>query len=603
VTRISWSDPSLSGGLFEKIVACLLGIENPDAIRIRTSQGDAGVDILAPVDDETIDVYQLKHYPHRMHWTKVKESLARLSSGQWMGWTIRNWHLVVPKQPTKENLAKLRELSKDVPFKAKWFGEDKLVPLAAAHPEVEEYYLGDGRARLQHLVEDWDNSLSRIAAGNAPRIEDVQERLSEMATALGGTDPHFRYGLEVHPATSGRYIVVRPDAIAASSREFGGHIITCHTYPRYRGAVEDAADRMGGRLQLTPSAAARLAEVIAVGGAPLLFTPEDVVALELPRVGHQPPPDAQWFARITPIVDVTPEALRLVVKAMDGEQLVTRLTRTGLTTGTDGATAIWTSPGRCVEVTTVARAEPQHISVSIQPSDRLNGPISDVVDDLPLLRAVQPGASIAIGGPVGPIDPDAPSVEIARGIVSREAVAMLDALRVIQDHTRTVITVPEELTTKELADVIETAALLEGLPTTGDMLRETLTVTWPVDALGPGGAQDLFSENFALGVSLDCGRELSLPHQSVHLTEDLCFVRLLRTATVGTVHEDEQDGDPVVRVSFAPGPIPIWIDQRIGDPSEFTDELQQRLCEHDAPISVESLSAELSSRGSRPTRS
>lgn len=161
--RINWADPSLSGGLFEKIVGCPLGIEHPDSIRVRASQGDGGVDIFIPISERAIDVHQVKHHPDRLHWTKIQESLGRLADGTWLGRTVRAWYLTVPKQPTPENLTKLDEITGDVPFDTHWFGEDHLTALAARHPEVGDYYLGDGRAQLERHIQDcWDSCLARI---------------------------------------------------------------------------------------------------------------------------------------------------------------------------------------------------------------------------------------------------------------------------------------------------------------------------------------------------------------------------------------------------------------------------------------------------------
>lgn len=154
--RINWADPSLSGGLFEKIVGCLLGIEHPRSVRVRPAQGDGGVDIFDPVDTAGIDVYQAKHYPDRLQWTKIGNSLGRLSSGVWLGHRVRDWYLTVPKQPTPGDLEKLGELAETVPFDLHWFGEDRLAALVAAHPEVGDYYLGDGRAQLERHIEDWE---------------------------------------------------------------------------------------------------------------------------------------------------------------------------------------------------------------------------------------------------------------------------------------------------------------------------------------------------------------------------------------------------------------------------------------------------------------
>lgn len=594
--RINWADPSLSGGLFEKIVGCLLGIEHPRSVRVRPAQGDGGVDIFDPVDAGEVDVYQAKYYPSRLHWTKIAKSLGRLAEGTWLGRRVRDWYLTLPKQPTPGDLAKLDELARTVPFELHWFGEDRLAALVAAHPEVGDYYLGDGRAQLERHIQDWESCLERLRLGSSPRVEDVQDRLAEIAAALGRQDPHLEYGVEVHPALHDAGLLARPHVIALSSCIVGDSIVTCHVYPRYRGAEEDAADRLQLRLDLTPEAAAKVAEAIAVGGSPVVLEPSDIAGYELPTVGHQAPAAAEFHARLTPEVDTTPAHLRLVVTTA-GDRTVARFTRTSISRGNEGATSVWSSPHRCFEVTLVFNKLRKRLRMSIRRSTDFDGPITDVSGDINLMRAMQPGAEVALALDHGPIESAGITVVLGDSLVDLRVVAMLDALRVIQDHTRTVVTVPDEITGSEFVDLVETAALLDGLPITGDMRTERTAVTLDKSAVGPGGAQDLFADDFTLGILCSAGTELHLPHQTVHLADELLFIRVFRTARVATI----DDTDPEhATVTLAPGAIPIWIDQRIQRRDDFTDALHHELCNHNAPISSDELVAQLSMRGRAP---
>lgn len=599
MARINWADPSLSGGLFEKIVGCLIGIEHPRSVRVRPAQGDGGVDIFDPVGTAEVDVYQAKYYPNQLQWTKIAASLELLSSGSWLGRRVRNWYLVVPKQPTPRDITKLDELAESVPFDLAWFAEDRLVPVAAAHPEVGDYYLGDGRAQLKRVIQDWETCLHRLGSGESPRIEDVQDRLAEIRTALGRHDPHFQYGLEVHPASHGDALFARPGAIGVSSVLIGDSIVMCHVYTRYRGADEDAKDRLQLRFALTAEAAGRLADAIAVGGAPVLLQPTDIVRYELPSVGHQAPPAAEFHARITPEHDTTPAHLRLVVTSPDGDQTVARLTRLSISQGTEGATSVWSSPHGCFELTLVVNVLRQEVHLSIRRCTDFAGPIAGVAGDIDLMRALQPGAEIAIALDRGPVESAGITVVLDDSFVDPRVVAMLDALRVIQDHTRTIVTIPAEITGNEFVDLVDTAALLEGLPTTGDMRTRRIAVTTEKTALGPGGPQDVFADHFALGVVLCVGTELPLPHQTIELPVDLLVVRMFRSARVATI--DDADADHAT-VTLEPGAIPIWIDQRVNTRDEFTEELNQTLLGHVSPISTDYLADQLSRRGVAPSR-
>ena len=588
----------MSGELFEMIVGCLLGIEFGDTVRIRPSQGDGGVDILTRWPDGRIDVYQVKHFPNRIDWSKVKRSLNRLQDGEWFGRRVRRWYLTVPKQPTDKDVSKLDELSQGVPFETDWFAEDKLVPLVAKNPEVGDYYLGDGKAQLTQRLRDWQTVLDRMADGQDPRFEDAQVRLSEIASALGRDDPHFTYGFEVQPARGFANPTGRPGVILVSWSVVGDNAVACYVHPRYRGAEVDAADRLQIRFGLTPDALERLAAMTSLGGAPVEFGPSEIVDLELPALGHQVPEGGHVSVRVTPAVDATPAGLRLVARTADGATVVERIRRTLLRRGTSGATAEWRSAGGCVELTTVADFSTGRIQLSLEPAADVAGPITEFASDIALLRALQPGSTIAIAAGQGPLDPSGP-VPIESGPFTPEFVALLDALRVIQDYTATQVLVPVEITRRHLVDIVETAALLAGLPTTGDMRGRTATVTLGRTGLGPGGPQDLFGELFALSFTASIGPELALPHQEIRLPTPLHFVRVIRSARIASVAEDAA-GD-ILSVVLEPGPIPIWVDVRVESSDTNHDELCADLLRRVDPIEAEELTAQLARAGSNPT--
>lgn len=596
--RISWIDPSLSGGLFEMIVGCLLGIEQPKSVRVRPDQGDGGVDIFAPVGSEAIDVYQVKHYPGRLHWAKIQRSLDRLADGIWLGRKIRTWHLTVPKQPTPTNITRLDEIGANFPFDICWFGEDKLVALAARHPEVGAYYLGDGRARLARLVEDWQSCFARLRDGESPRIEDVQTRLSEIASALGRNDPHIEYGFEVHPVNHATEPIPRPGVISVSSCAFGEHIITAYAYPRYRGADEDARDRLAFGFALTSEAGSRVAHMLAVGGQPVELSPPDILDYRLPAVGHQAPTRASFWALLTPFVDTTPAALRLILTTANGEQTVVRITRTSLSPGTEGATSLWASPHGCFELTIISWRDERRLQMSLRRATDLDSSVGDVAGDINLMRALQPGTSIAIAADRGPLNAKSEAVVLSESLVDPLVVAMLDALRVIQDHTTTLVTIPDKLTVDEVTDLVETAALLEGLPITGDMRTRTVSVHLRQADLSPNGAHDVFGDYFTVAFSWSPGQTIVLPHQSIELADELRLVRVFRTARVATIEPADDDH---AKVTLQPGSIPIWIDQRIDRFEDFTDALHHEMCRHDAPITVEDLIGQIAYRGTVPS--
>ncbi len=599
MTAIDWSNPALSGGLFERIVGCLLGIEHPNSVRVRSSQGDGGVDVFNHVGGDIIDVYQAKFYRSRISWSKVEDSLTRLKSGKWYGYEVRNWYLTIPKQPTKEQVRHLRQLANGLPFTTGWFCEDQLDGLSSRHPEVGEYYLGDGKSRLAQLAQDWKSVLDPVIDEASPRIEDAHQVLTNVADALSRHDPHFIYGFDVRPVVVGPAPRPDPNVLLVSYFAVGPWLVSCSVYPRFRGAADEARDRLHVGLELGAEEQERLNELLAVGGSPLEIGPDGVASYTLPSVGHQAPDGTRVAIRVTPHVDVTPAAVRLVVTQASGSRVVTRLNRVALSRGTDGSTSEWRSPGGCLAMTMVERGMEQPTGFSLRCDIQSDVPIEAIAGDLGAIRSVQPGSLLYLSLVQGPIQPITSEVELVDEIAPQALIAALDALRVIQDHTRTVIKVPESMTAREVTDIVETAALLESLMITGDLRSVRYELELSASDLGPDADESLFGANFALELVEQAERMLKLPHQSIELADDVCFVRLLRSVRVAEI-VDELEEDRA-RVALEPGPIPIWVDQRVDCDCDVPDEVRSGLYEQVDPITVEELSDALSRLGSQPS--
>src|ERR1019366_1203656 len=96
----------------EAVVAMMLNREHPDSVRITTSQGDGGVDILdrAAADDGGDVVYQVKRYAAPLSSSqkgKGAKSAKRLlhpdeGDRRWKDLNVTVWRLVTPWKPTPE---------------------------------------------------------------------------------------------------------------------------------------------------------------------------------------------------------------------------------------------------------------------------------------------------------------------------------------------------------------------------------------------------------------------------------------------------------------------------------------------------------------------
>ena len=83
----------------------------PDAVRVRPSQGDGGIDVFVPGEAgfaKERAVYQVKKYSENLvssQKRKIKGSFHRVvETSEKEGWRITEWHLVMPLDLTGQNL-------------------------------------------------------------------------------------------------------------------------------------------------------------------------------------------------------------------------------------------------------------------------------------------------------------------------------------------------------------------------------------------------------------------------------------------------------------------------------------------------------------------
>lgn len=299
--------------------------------------------------------------------------------------------------------------------------------------------------------------------------------------------------------------------------------------------------------------------------------------------------------RVSPAVDTTPEVVRLVITDVAGTRLLTKLYRVELSQGSDGSTSEWVSEGRLLAMTMVERGMNQPVSFSLRCAIQSGVGIGSVAADLVALRGLREGSTVCLSLAHGPVLPITTVVALDESIVPASLVAMLDALRIIQNHTHAVVIIPDSAASDDVDDIIRSAALLESLAVTGDLGENGYEATVDPEKLGPGADEAMFDTNFGIELVVDAGRTLRLPHQTVELAEDLCFVRLLRSVRIAEILDEDSDG--LVRVSLEPGPIPLRVDHRISSEADLTDELSASLYEHVEPVPIDELSAALASLG------
>jgi transcriptional regulator with XRE-family HTH domain len=195
MARVEWS--RLSGDEVESVLAILLCREYPSATRVKPSRGDGGIDIWVP-SGESAEIFQIKGYTGNISSTRrrhIESSWKRLISyTQQNSIPVSGWTLITPENPTNEQLRWLQEITGDAKFPCRWRGLDYVDGLASKYPEVIDYYLRDGKDRLETTIRQL---LSVAGSDNQGIPAQSIESLNDLHRALNQFDPHFRYDFSV----------------------------------------------------------------------------------------------------------------------------------------------------------------------------------------------------------------------------------------------------------------------------------------------------------------------------------------------------------------------------------------------------------------------
>lgn len=237
--------------LIEQIVAVLLGNRYEQSFRIRPSKGDGGLDVLVPTTEPGhFDDYQVKKFAtnlgsnEKRHITESLEAAIKTHNDPDSPFLIDNWYLTLPLNPTREQYKWLADEVARLkpPFKVEWRALDFLERLAADYPKVIDYYLHDGKDRLNEQIKALRDlaKLGESETGAMLEPSDVLERLSNLRQALNGEDPHYRYDFEVTEREPDLPdMIARPYILASCTAVLPGGHVTFHVYGRYPDATWD----------------------------------------------------------------------------------------------------------------------------------------------------------------------------------------------------------------------------------------------------------------------------------------------------------------------------------------------------------------------------
>ena len=242
--RVEWT--RTEPGDVEQVVSILLCRENPSAVRVRPSRGDGGIDVLAPSRDGTgVAVYQVKSFTASL--TQGQKAQAERSFRRLMdyaaerGLHVAEWYLTLPVNPTNENLEWLESFTAGHGLTAEWRGLDFLEGLVGTYPAVIDYYLRDGKDRLQDALESLTavlrTSMHLGRAGTAAeegagplQPAETAGTLSALHAMLNEHDPHYSYDFSVDSTRP--EVPDRPGLVAAVQDSDGKRWVTFKVFAR-----------------------------------------------------------------------------------------------------------------------------------------------------------------------------------------------------------------------------------------------------------------------------------------------------------------------------------------------------------------------------------
>lgn len=509
MSRVEWA--AREGGEVETVLANLLYNWNRRAQRIRPTQGDFGIDVIIPSTEaaDPWDVYQVKKYAASLtasQRSKVVESLARLLIGIGReALPVNNWHLVMPLDPTLPDrqewfvalpqaaIARAKKfkgnpLTDAEELKARewlhapgrqltWEGLPFCETLVGDYPRVVDYYLHDGSERLRDAVRDMtaliggdmrarEGSTASAGEGSAALMEPA-EILSTFAKIdeVLDTDPHYHYGLSIHPGAEPPELAYEPDLVAAHQRSLrNGRWLTFRIYQRSAQSLEERPIPFQVRFKFedgTPDHAAFTAWQRY--GKP--FEAEAEFSIDLP--GGLGTEGSMGTVTVPPPHSSSGYKLRLRVVGVGGNVLAELPFEMTSTVAKDGMGS-WvrgSDPSRVLthegyfDISSPDATQRLHFSLA-----PLAGTVAvEVGPAVSFARHLEAPNTLQVAAAVGPFG-DFVRMEDAEAIVPPAIDRFVAALATIQAHTSQVIYVPDvaELSSADRRQILRAAELLEG---------------------------------------------------------------------------------------------------------------------------------------------
>lgn len=475
--KVDWAQP---GEVMENLAAVLLRRENPLATQIRPSRGDGGIDVRVPLPTGGFEIYQVKKFNSNLDTSQLRqikdsyESLHKYCDAS--GLDVRAWHLLMPLNPTKENIEWFDHLTNDAGHSCDWRGRDYLDGLAAKFPDVVDYYLHDGADRLERVVGEMLQLFQLQKKSDGAGVLTPAQAIEHLRglQPLLDTDPHFRYGVSLEP--------VMPDLkamgtgfVAAMSQGWGDDgAITVKIYPRFAEALEYRPIPGTLTFSVEPGSASEKAvhEFIKYG-APLV-TPMGTAGVNIDLPGGLGGSFDGGMVKIGPSLaghGTSGQRLRLVAVDPNGKTDVeTQIDLQPTLVGADksGFQINGVERSQVFDIEIRGDLSTKSLTFSIRLRDMTGRAPSDLTAGIQFLSALRPPNTLVLAPPFGPVSGERLDLSEAQDWLNFEALEnaalLLATLVAIQAHTATQISVPspEVINADAMNAWISARRLLEG---------------------------------------------------------------------------------------------------------------------------------------------
>jgi hypothetical protein len=448
--KVRWDE--LEPRPYEDMVAVLISRLHPNAQRIDGAGGDGGRDVLVPLADGD-EIFELKSFTGRLNASRrqqVKRSLERAAQH-----SPRAWHLVVPIDPTPDELAWFTQLTAAYPFSCDWRDRTWLDSQMAGHPDIPRYFVEGAANEVFEMLRELNQEEAGLAGGALAAID----RVRTLTKRLNELDPYYAFDL--------------------GSTSDGG--VTVTVMPKYRGAEEDRPITMHTSLRFPDTAdgrrAARAFQDSVDYGTPSEVAGEYVTDFTIDLPAGLGGSFSGGELRLGIPEGSAAEDVRMVVRVVTSDdRTVAQLPLTGITRtgGVRGAELTLADITKSVTVVLRFDVDAKRVSMNYRFREPAEALPSAVLPAVRFIAELQPDRAVhlVIDGNV-----------LAKATITDTAhegaagnAALLSDLDSLQSHSGVYFPVPSEFTEEELSALRTAARLLAGETVAGTWSELVLTV-------------------------------------------------------------------------------------------------------------------------------